>query len=78
MTRPTDNALLRELASKTLNDSAFALNTNDLQGAAQRLRGTLGYVERLIQATGTPSIQGNAGRQGGEFDGYDINNPTAR
>lgn len=76
MTRPTDAALLRELASKTLNDSAFAINTNDLQGAAKRLRDTLGYVERLIQAT--PGIQGNAGRPGDEFAGYDINHPERR
>lgn len=73
MTRPTDAALLRELASKTLNDSAFAINTNDLQGAAKRLRDTLGYVERLIQANGTPGIQGNAGHAGGGFAGYSMN-----
>ncbi len=75
MTRPTDAALLCELASKTLNDSAYAINTNDLQGAAKRLRDTLGYVERLIQASGTPGIQGNAGHLVDEFAGYSINDP---
>jgi hypothetical protein len=85
-----DAAILRELAAKTLGDSTFALNTNDLPGAAIRLRDALGYVERLIQATGTPSAQPNGFNgylmnainahqaRGGEFTGYDMNNPSGK
>ena len=65
-----DAAILRELAAKTMNDSAFALNTNDLPGAAKRLRDALGYVERLMQAT--PGTQPN------EFSGYSINAVNAQ
>lgn len=80
-----DAAILRELAAKTLGDSAFALNTNDLPGTAKRLRDALGYVERLMQATpgtqpngfGGYSINAvNAHQPGGEFAGYDMNNPN--
>lgn len=82
-----DAAILRELAAKTLGDSAFALNTNDLPGTAKRLRDALGYVERLMQ--GTPGAQPNgfngysinatnAHQAGGEFAGYDMNNPSGQ
>lgn len=78
MSRPTDAALLQELAAKTVNDSAFALNTNDLEGAAKRLRDALGYVDRLIKSRGAPGIQGNAGLYGDEFAGYNINDPMGK
>lgn len=75
MTRPTDAALLRELASKSAHDSAFAINTNDLQGAAARLREAASYVDRLISATSQSGIHGNAGHRADEFAGYSINDP---
>lgn len=76
MKRPTDAQLLCELAAKTIGDAAFAVNTNALTDARSRLTSALSLVNRAIAAT--PGIHGNAGRTGGEFDGYDINNPTAR
>ncbi len=78
MTRPTDTAILRELAAKTVNDSAFAINTNDLQGAAKRLRDAANYVDRLILATSQSGIQANAGGCANDFTGYDINEPMER
>ena len=69
--RPTDTDLLRELASKTATDAVFAVNVNNLQDAQKRLSDALGYVQRLMQASGMPVV--NAG----EFEGYDSNNPNA-
>lgn len=72
MTKTTDAQLLQELANKTLNDSMFALNINNLPDTVKRLRDTLGYVERLIQAR---DIQANASD---EFAGYSINDPFGK
>lgn len=80
-----DTAILRELAAKTMGDSVFALNTNNLPDAAKRLRDALGYVERLMQAAPGAQPNGfngysinaiNSHQSGGEFAGYDMNNPS--
>lgn len=75
MNHTTDANLLRELACKSASESAFAINTNDLQGAAERLRAAASYLDRLILATGKQGLHTNAGGHSNEFARYDLNNP---